>query len=206
MAMPRWLIVAALGLAVALATSQLLLPSIAEREVEERLTEGGGSAQVTMSAVPAVRLLFTDGKRFEIEASDLTLDLDEDLDAFERLDGFEEVAISIHDSSAGPFELEAFELAREGAGAYSMTSSGHASAAALADFGADSLGIPGGPVAGMAAQALLGEAGEHVPIELDMRLASAEGTVEVVEGDATVAGFPAGPIAEIIASSIASRL
>ena len=112
--MPRWGLVAA-GTAVFLGvTSQILVPSLGEREIEERLTAGGGEADVTLGAFPAARLLFSDGERFEVEASDLELALDPSDEVFERLDGFSIVEISIADSKAGPIELERFELTRDG--------------------------------------------------------------------------------------------
>ena len=60
-----------------------------------------------LGAFPAVRLLFSDGERFEVDARDLDLDLDEEAEVFDRLDGFSIVDVSIEDSVAGPFELEA---------------------------------------------------------------------------------------------------
>ena len=36
--------------------------------MEDRLTAGGGSADVTLGSFPAVRLLFSDGERFEVDA------------------------------------------------------------------------------------------------------------------------------------------
>ena len=86
--MYRWGIVTAAIVIALLAASQVLLPSLAARKVENRLTEGGGGADVTLGAVPAVRLLWSDGERFEVEAHDLDLELDEDLGVFDRLDGF----------------------------------------------------------------------------------------------------------------------
>jgi hypothetical protein len=202
---PRALIAAAIVVFLVIG-SQFVLPRLAEREVESRLTESGGTAEVTLGAVPALRLLFSDGERFEIDAEGLDLDLDEEIDVFDRLDGFAIVGIEIDDSRAGPFELDSFSLTRDGSGPYAMTSTGHTSAAALADFGADTLGLPGGPFAGLALDALFGESGARIPVTLDMRIASSDGVAEVVDGDAEVAGLPAGPLAEIIASSIVARL
>ncbi len=86
--MYRWGLVAG-GLLVFLAVaSQILVPSLGERKIEERLTEGGGSAEVTLGAFPAARLLFSDGERFEVSARDLDLELDRREQVFERLDGF----------------------------------------------------------------------------------------------------------------------
>ena len=206
--MPRWAKVAAVagGAVVALAViSQLLLPGIVEGEVEDRLTEGGGTAEATLEAVPAVRLLFTDGERFETDAEGLELDLDEEVEVFDRLDGFDAVRISIADSRMGPFELASFELARDGAEPYAMTTTGTADASELAAFGAESLGLPGGGLAGVALETLFGDAG-RIPIELDVRIVSADGETEVVEGDATVAGVPVGPLAELITSAVVARL
>jgi hypothetical protein len=206
--MPRWAKAAAVAVVVLLAllvASQLLLPGIVEAEVEDRVTEGGGTAEVTLEAVPALRLLFTDGERFEIDAEGLELDLDEEVKVFDRLDGFGAVRISIRDSGVGPFELETFELERDGAEPYAMTSTGTADPAELAAFGAENLGIPGGGLAGVALETLFGDA-SRIPIELDVRIVSADGETEVVEGDATVAGVPVGPLAELITSAVVARL
>jgi hypothetical protein len=202
--MPRWAILTGAVVLVVLVGSQLLLPGVASRAVEDRLTEGGGSADVTLEAVPALRLLFTDGDTFEVDAVDLDLDLDEDLDVFERLDGFADVGISIDDSRAGPFQLDAFDLHRDGSEPYAMTSTGTTRATELAAFGAEALGLPGGGLAGLALETMLGEG--PIPIEIDVRIASVDGETEVVEGDATVAGIPTGPLAELIASAVVAQL
>ena len=120
----------------------MLLPSLAARKVENRLTEGGGGADVTLGAVPAVRLLWSDGERFEVEAHDLELGLDENLGVFDRLDGFGRRCLD-HRFEAGPFDLETFELTRDGDGPYSLVSSGQAQAADLVGFGASSLELAG---------------------------------------------------------------
>src|SRR5215208_6940700 len=99
-----------------LVAGQILIPDIGERRVQERLTEGGGTADVTLGAVPAARLLFSDGERFEVTARDLDLDVDPDDRVFDNLDGFSIVDVSIADSHAGPFELASFELQRDGEG------------------------------------------------------------------------------------------
>ena len=172
--MHRWGIVIAAVVIALLAASQVLVPSLAARKVENRLTEGGGGADVTLGAVPAVRLLWGDGERFEVEAHDLDLDLDEDLGVFDRLDGFWLVDVSITSFEAGPFGLDTFELSRDGDGPYSLVSSGQAQAADLAGFGASSLGIPGGPLASIALD-LFGGEDIAMPIDLDLELDSRTG-------------------------------
>ena len=116
MSRSRWGLAAASVVVFLLVAGQILIPSIGERKVEDRLTEGGGTADVTLGAFPAARLLFGDGERFEVDARDLDLGLDRDERVFDRLDGFSIVEVSISDSTAGPFELTDFELNRNGEG------------------------------------------------------------------------------------------
>lgn len=189
-----------------LVASQVLIPNLAERSVERRLTENGGKAEATLGAIPAVRLLFGDGERFEVEASGLELALDQDTDVFDRLDGFGIVDISISDSRAGPFILDSFSLSREALAPYSLTSVGHTSPAALVDYGVSSLDLPGGPFAGLALETLLDDTDVEIPIDVDMQLVSDGGRIRVTGGDATVAGVPAGPFAELITSAVVVRL
>jgi hypothetical protein len=204
--MQRWGIIVAGAVVFVLVASQVLVPSLAAREVESRLTEGGGSADVTLGAVPALRLLVGDGERFEVEARDLELELDQEVEVFDRLDGFGIVEISLTDSRAGPIELSTFELTRDGSGPYTLSSVGEASPADLVDFGIDDLDLPGGGLVGQALDTLFGTSDVALPIELEMQVASKDGRVEVIEGDAEVAGVPAGPLAEMIAATVVSRL
>jgi hypothetical protein len=199
------LIVAGGVIVVLLIAAQLLLPGLVERDIEDRLTEGGGEAQVTVSAVPAARLLFDDGDQFEVAASGLDLDLDERIEVFERLDGFGEVDIAVTDTEAGPFAVESFALTREASGPYRLVSTSTTTAADLADYSADILGLAG-PLAGIALDEVFARADAPIPIELDMELTSDEGRIEVVRGGGTIAGFPAGPLAELITAAILVRL
>jgi hypothetical protein len=201
---PRRAIALIAAILVVLVAGQLLVPGIAERDVEDRLTEGGGTASVSLSAFPAVRLLFDDGSRFEARGHDLDLDLDQRVDALERLDGFTEVDVLIDDLVAGPLEVSTFQLTRDGSEPYRLVSSAQASPAALVDLGADALGIPGGALFGGIAGQALGDA--PLPIELDMELVSGDDGVEVTSGAGTVAGIPTGPIGELITAAIVSRL
>jgi hypothetical protein len=203
--MYRWGIVIAAVVIALLAATQVLVPSLAAREVENRLTEGGGGADVTLGAVPALRLLWSDGERFEVEAHDLALELDENIGVFDRLDGFGLVDVSITGFQAGPFDLDSFELKRDGEGPYSLVSSGQAQAADLVGFGASSLDLPGGPLASIALD-LFGGDDVTIPIDLDLELESDDGRIAVTAGDATVGGFPAGPFAELITSAIVVQL
>lgn len=205
--MPRWgILVAGVAIFVVVA-SQILVPSLGERRVEDRLTERGGSAEVTLGAFPAARLLFSDGERFEVEARDLDLALDQEARVFDRLDGFSLVEVSIEDSVAGPFELDSFRLSREGGGPYRLVSSGVTTVSGLVDAGFDTVELPGESLADLILNQLFGEADDaKVPVELDAELTSEDGRVRVVSGGGTVAGFETGPLAELISSAIVVQL
>jgi len=204
--MYRWGIVVAAVFVFALVATQVLLPSLAARAVEERLTERGGSADVTLGAIPALRLLFSDGERFEVEASELELDVDEQVRVFERLDGFALVDVSIADSHAGPIALSDFELSRDGVGPYNLTASGEATVSELATFGLEQLEVPGASLLDLLLDPFVETVDGPVPIELDMELTSEDGRVRVVSGESEIAGFAAGPLAELITSAIVVQL
>jgi len=190
-----------------LVASQVLIPSLGERRVENRLTEGGGSAEVTLGAFPAARLLFSDGERFEVEARDLDLEFDEEVRVFDRLDGFSLVDVSIENSIAGPFELETFRLSRDGDGPYRLVSSSATTPGGLAEAGLESLELPGESLADLFLDGFLGDADDApLSVELDLELTSDDGRVQVVSGGGTVAGFETGPLAELITAAIVVQL
>jgi hypothetical protein len=200
------------GLAVAgvfvflLVAGQILIPDVGERRVEARLTEGGGTADVTLGAVPAVRLLFSDGERFEVTAKDLDLELDRDEQVFDKLDGFSIVDVSIADSRAGPIDLDNFELQRDGEGPYRLTATGTTSPDELVDYGVEGLSLPGGSILDSAMQLLGIDTTTTVPIDLDMQLTSDDGRIHVVSGGGDIAGIPTGPLAELVTNAIVVQL
>jgi hypothetical protein len=204
--MRRWALIAAGVVVFALVAGQILIPGLGERQVENRLTAGGGSADVTLGAFPAARLLFSDGERFEVRAQGLDLDLDQQEGVFDRLDGFAIVDVSIDDFHAGPFELDSFTLTRHGDGPYTLASNGTASPSALAAYGFERLQLPGGGLLDALLDPFLSDADVPVPLNLDMQLTSDDGVIHVVSGGGTVAGFPMGPFAELITSAIVVRL
>ncbi len=189
-----------------LVASQILVPSLGERRIEDRLTAGGGSADVTLGAIPAARILFGDGERFEVSARDLALDLDHPEPAFSKLDGFSIVDIAIASSKAGPFEIESFELTRDAPGPYHLVSSGETSAQELVDYGLEGVDLPGTSLIGALFGAVVPPADSPVPVDLDMELTSDHGRVRVVSGGGDVAGIPTGPLAELITTAVVVRL
>jgi len=191
---------------VVLLASQIFLPGIGEGVIEDRLTENGGIAEASLSAKPAARLLWGDGDRIAIDATGLDLDVttEDDPVVLDDLDRFDEVEILIRETQIGPVELSDFILTREGDEPYSLEAAGVSSVSALAEFGAETFDVPGSDILGGIVGVATG--GQEVDVELDMLLESDDGRVRVIEGGGEVAGFPTGPLAEIITSAIAIEL
>jgi hypothetical protein len=196
----------ALILLVAAAVSQLALPGLTADRIEDRLTDRGGSAVVTLDAFPAARLLFDEGDRIEVRGTGLDLELDEERpEVLERLDGFDEVRVTLEDTRAGPVDVHSFELTREGSAPYHLVSAAQTTPAHLADYGATRLGLPVGPLLDYVS-GRVPRAARPIPIDLDMRIRSESGRAIVESGGGTVAGFPTGPLAELITEAIVVRL
>jgi len=190
---------------VAVAT-HFLLPSYLEGRVEERLEEHGGRADVELRAVPALRLLAGHGDRIEIEGSGLEFDFDDpDRDAFERLNRFDEVEIDLTDVEAGPFETRRFRLEGLGDDRYRIDTDATATIQDLARVAGEQFGPLGGLIGSIAGGSVPLSAAP-VPIRLDGELHAEDGAVEMVSGDARVAGLPAGPVARLVTNAILSRL
>jgi len=190
---------------VAVAT-HFLLPSYLEGRVEERLEEHGGRADVELRAVPALRLLAGHGDRIEIEGSGLEFDFDDpDRDAFERLNRFDEVEIDLTDVEAGPFETRRFRLEGLGDDRYRIDTDATATIQDLARVAGEQFGPLGGLIGSIAGGSVPLSAAP-VPIRLDGELHAEDGAVEMVSGDARVAGLPAGPVARLFTNAILSRL
>lgn len=187
------------------AVAQLVLPPLTASRMENRLTEGGGSAIVSADAFPAARLLLGDGDRIEVRGTGLDLELPEESDVFERLDGFDDVDVQLDSSRAGPFTIESFELARAGSAPYRLVASSRTTPQDLLVYGAARLGLPGGPLLGYLSGRVR-EADRPIPVELDMELESEDGRVVVVSGGGTVAGIPSGPLAQLLTEAIVVQL
>jgi hypothetical protein len=197
--MRRFATLAAVGLLVLLVAAQFALPPIVEGELEERLTESGGSATVELSALPAVRLLFTDGDVARVRARGLELPLVGPREkVLEPLDGFDEVDIEVTDSSVGPVRVEAVTLQRAAdAEAYRMTLDGSVTLRDIAS-------AMGGFLGGLAGGAMpFGD--EPVAIDLDGVIRSDGGRPRAVAVEGDIAGIPAGPLIEALAQAVAGR-
>jgi hypothetical protein len=190
-----------------LVLSQLFLPGIGEGAIEDRLTEGGGIAHVSLGATPAARLLWGDGDRLEIDATglDLDVDLDRDPQVFRDLDPFGDVEIVLNDSRAGPVDVDSFLLTRKGEGPYALRTTGSTSIADVAEFFAEDAAVPGSGILGDVIGAT-GLGAADVDVDLDMLLDSDEGQVVVVDGGGEIAGIPTGPLAGLITQAIVVRI
>jgi len=196
------------GVVALLVLAQLLLPAYLEERIAGRLTEEGGTAEVSLSAFPAVRLLAGEGERFEVRGRGLRFVPGRGEQVLGRLDGFDEVSLELDDLSAGPVEAQRFTLDRSRPDEpYRMSMEGRISPReALKLIGSQAGGALGGIAGGLAGDALPGGGDVELPLTLDAELASRGGRAEVVRTDATVAGLPAGPIAELVVSAVVADL
>jgi hypothetical protein len=206
--MPRIAATTAGVLALLLLVSQLVLPWLAEGEVEDRLEDRGGDASVSLSAFPALRLLFDDGDSFNVTGEGLRLDPQRRLEAFERLDGFDEVSIRLDKLEAGPLELDSFVLERRsGSREYELGLSGTTTPREVGAFIGSEAGGPFGRALGeFAGGTLPGGGTTPIPVEVDAVTARRDGEVEVSGVTGSIAGLPAGPLAEIVLDAVVSRL
>lgn len=201
-------IAAALGAAVLLllVLTQIFLPGIGEGAIKDRLTEDGGTADVSLSAMPAARLLWGTGDKVAVDATGLDLEVTPSSDpvVFDDLDRFDDVEIVIRDSSMGPVQMSNFVLTRNGDEPYSLEATGDTSVSDLAQFGAEALDLPGGDILG----GILGVAtgGTEVDVDLDMKIESDDGRVHVIEGGGEIAGIPTGPLAALVTSAVKIEL
>jgi hypothetical protein len=200
--MRRVLITTLLVLLAVLVVSQFVITALAERQVESRLVEGGGTAAVSLSAIPAVRLLFESGDRLEVQGTGLSAELDTRTQVFERLDRFGDVEIDMSDVSAGPVAVESFRLARSGDEPYDLALSATASPRDLSAFAA---GQVSGAL-GNLAEAFSPLPDVAVPIAVRGQIASEDGRLTLVSGEGRIAGIPAGPIVAAITAAIVSRI
>ena len=188
--------------------SQIAIPAYVSSQVEERLTEKGGSAHVEVHALPAVRLASGDGDRIEIRGKDLRFDLPPPGgDVFDRLDGFDEVDAQITNVHTGPFRVERFVLERgKGEGTYRMVMQASSTPQELSQYAATQIGGRFGGFMGRFAGGLLPWDDRPVPVTIDAQVRSDDGRATVVSASGDVAGLPVDPIAATLAAAVADRL
>lgn len=204
--MPKFIAGIVITLAVLAVAGQLALPAYFEGRVEDRLTEKGGSADVSISAFPAVSLVAGSGKELEARGDELAFDLDDRReDPFGRLDGFENVDVRLTDTEAGAIRMSEFALRRDGRDSdYDLRMTATATPRELAqELGS----VAGGPLGGLVGSLASGALPETaIPLEVSARVDSKDGRPDVTDAQGSVGGLPAGPLAEIVLGTVLDRL
>ena len=130
----RWVILGAVVTGLAFGITQGVIPGQAEKKVRDRLTRNGGTADVNIRAIPAIRLLWDDGDELDVQAHGIDIPA-RDLrgGSFKQLDGFDEMSFEMVRSEVGPFTADRVSLTRgEGEENYDFTFRGSTSAGQLA--------------------------------------------------------------------------
>jgi len=201
--------VIAVVVVLALLASQLVIPSQLGGDIEERLERGGGSADVTLRGWPALFMLGGRGEEFEATGSGLVFDLGGEQDvSLERLEGFKRVVIELEDSRAGPLEADRIRLARPDREAeYELVVTATTTPRELAaQIGDAAGGAIGGVLGSLAGSALPEDGRTAVPLSLRASIDSVDGRAEVVGASGSVAGLPAGPLAQVVVDAVVQRL
>jgi hypothetical protein len=197
----------AAGVVVLLTVVQVGLPIYLESRVEDRLTDDGGTAQVDLDAIPSPRLLLEDGDRLSVRGGGYRLPLvSPEERVFERIDGFDDVDVDVTSFRVGPFGVDRFRLTREGGRDFNMHMDGSVEGRDLAAYAGGELAGELGELFGRIGSELVPGSRQAIPVSLDATLESRDGRPRVKEVDGSVAGVPAGPLAEALAAAIADRL
>ena len=208
--MRRALLYAAAAIVVLLVASQLAVPAYLEHRAEKRLTAKGGHAQVTIDALPAMRLLFNDGSKIKVRGDGLHVDLlnaNGNTQVFGELDRFNQADVRLTRMSAGPFAVRQVTIARNSSSdPYALVISASVTARALSSYAGNELAGPVGGLIGKIASGVVPFSAEPIPVEVDANIRSRDGRPEVESVDGSVAGVSAGPLAAAIAAAIADRL
>ena len=195
--------------ALLLVGSQLALPAFYESRVADRLEENGGSADVSVSALPALTLIGGSGKRCEVSGRDMRFDLDDGQERpFERLDGFEDVTVDMRNLAVGSLRVDRFRLEREGRdGAYVLDMTGSARPDELAsELGETAAGPLGGLLGSVAGGLFPGGGSVELPLTVQAQVESRDGRPDVVEASGSVAGLPTGPLTAAVLGAVLDRL
>jgi hypothetical protein len=190
------------------AGAQLFLPTYLEGRVEDRLEQHGGSADVSLRALSAERLLFDHGDSLKVEGHGLRLRLGGQGRVLERLDGFDEVNMRLHRLSAPPLAVSSFVLRRpDSQSDYTVRMTGSTTPRDVARFlGSQAAGGLGGLAGGLAAQALPAGGRTRIPLDVDARIRSHHGRSHVVSARGSVAGVSASPLVELVLDAVVARL
>ena len=204
--MRRILILAAVAIVALLVLSQLLLLPIVEHRIEQRLEKQGGTAHVSLSAFPAVRLLFGEGGTVRVRARGIATPLTSSAGSvFGGLDGFNHVDIEVTDLTTGPLLIHSFTLDRNGGEPYHAAVTATVTASDLSAFAGSTLAGGIGALFGGLAGGSLPFGNTPVPIDVNATVASDNGQVRAESVDGSIAGLPAGPLVAALAAAVGAR-
>jgi hypothetical protein len=191
-----------------LVISQLALPSFLGDRIASRLTEDGGTAEVSMGAFPALRLLTGHGDKLFIKADGLSLGIGQRRNVFQQLDDFDAVTVSVTNSRAGPFRIETFFLDQlaERDNQYRVFVTLSTSATELGRYAGEQLGGSiGGMLAGLTASAMTGS-GKRIPAHVRATIDATSDPPRALAAQADVGGLPAGPLAIVVTDALLGQL
>jgi hypothetical protein len=109
---------------------------------------------------------------------------------------------------AEPLDVDEFELVRdEGEGGYRVRMTGETTPREVVAFlGSRAGGALGGVLGDLAADGLPGGGDEPVPVDIEADVVSRDGEVAVASASGSVAGVPAGPLAELVVEAVVQQL
>jgi hypothetical protein len=199
-----------IGIAIAillLVLSQLLLPPFLQGRVADRLTKNGGTAEVTLKALPALTLLAGSGSEAKVRGTGLNLDLNGGGDKpLDKLDGFGKVDVDLKASTAGPFHVSELTL-RRGSDhePYGMSLEATATGREIATYAGGQLAGGLGDFLGGLAAGAVPFSDTPVPVSVNATIASDGGQARVASVTGSIAGLPAGPLLEALAIAVGRR-
>jgi len=200
---------------VLLAAIQLGLPRLIAGHIARRLTEHGGHARVELTARPSPLLLLKRGDLLHVRATGLTTGPPQPEANTTRgghggglsdLDGFREVDIQVIGVGIGPFQIARLTLVRDRADApYTATVQATLTGAELSAFAGRGLGGGIGGFLGGIGGGMVPGSGLEIPVDVEAVLRSEDGRVRATAVRGNVAGLPAGPFVEALATALAVR-
>jgi hypothetical protein len=191
-----------------LVLSQVLLPLFLENRVEDRLTKNGGSAEVTLKALPALTLLGSSGSEAKVRGHGLTLDLNGGANGkpLDKLDGFGKVDVDVTSSTAGPFHVRDLSLRRGSrADPYETSLDATVTGRELATYAGGQVAGGFGDFLGSLAAGAVPFSTTPIPVLVNATLASDGGAARIVSVSGSIGGLPAGPLLETLAEALGRR-
>jgi hypothetical protein len=187
--------------------SQVAIPAYVSSRVEDRLTAHGGTAHVSVHAVPALQLIRGTGKSIDVTGKDLTLDVPRAAE-LDRLDGFDQVHVDITRAKTGPFTVRRLRLDRYSHDStYRMMFDAVARPSQLTKYAVQRVG------SGTLFDLMGGFAADLVPtpddptaIHLAVELRSDGGVARVLAADGGAGGIKPATLATDLLGVVANRL